>query len=131
MIQITHQFNDDRSKLILIADADAKEQLIELVADKGQDDAEIEALDHLTSNSELQWIDPADTGALTDAPILGILGDESHREHGPFGNVPCGKDADGALYQPILERWGFEPYQVRSFITDLIVDGKAVFINSW
>jgi len=81
----------------------------ELASDTGEFDsrAEYEALEHLTCNSELGWINPEEIGALTSAPILGLR-DE--------------------LGEPIAA-WGFMDYQVRSFLTDLIENGRAVFIS--
>jgi hypothetical protein len=71
------------------------------------DKAMIEFFEHLTCNSELEWIDAADTGDLTDAPMLGTT-DESGK---------------------VLSRWALMDYQVRGPLEDLRDTGKAVFIG--
>jgi hypothetical protein len=94
--------------LILKADENERRELKELVEEKGTGDlAEAEALERLIANSELDWIGEGETGDLTTAPMLGIR-DESGK---------------------VLSRWAFMDYQVRSFLTDLIETGKAVFIG--
>ena len=105
------KYEIDRAKntLALIADDDDRRNLAEMKADDpkqfGTIQSEIEALEPLIANSELDWIDPAECGDLTDAPILGI------------------REEDGVP----LERWGFMDYQVRTFLDDLIETGRAVF----
>lgn len=83
--------------------------------------------DALLSNSEYQWIKPHETGDLTSAPMLGILGEEDvftkkdstipHRITGP------------GLFRPILGRWAFMDYQVKSVLGTLRDEGEAVFIG--
>jgi len=95
--------------LILRADLRDRRALKELVAEKGTSDlAEAEALEPLVCNSELDWVRPEECGALTSAPMLGI------------------RNEDGTVFAA----WAFMDYQVRPFLTDLIEDGKAVFVNS-
>ena len=96
--------------LIITANSTEREALRKMV-DGREDitlDMEYDALEHLIANSELSWIDPAETGDLTDAPILGL-----RNENG----------------EPTDARWGYMNYAVRSFVTDLIEDGKAVFTS--
>jgi len=132
MMQLTYETNSEAGTLTLIADDEDRAAIADLIDDEGTSLAsEVEALEYLISNSELQWIDPSDTGDLTDAPMLGILGEEQREESGPYGVVECGHDADGNFYQPILERWGYEYYAIRSFLQDLVDDGRAVFRNQW
>jgi hypothetical protein len=104
-----YEINRAKKTLALIADDDDRAFLREMKEGDpdqfGTIQSEIEALDSLIANSELDWIDPAECGDLTDAPILGI------------------RDVDGVP----LERWGFMNYQVRTFLGDLIDDGRAVF----
>lgn len=64
----------------------------------------------LICNSELEWINPSQTGDLTAAPMLGI-----YREDG----------------EGIEEYWGFNPYALRSPLVDLRDSGEAVFSNRW
>jgi hypothetical protein len=68
--------------------------------------SEFEALEHLMANSELDWISPEEIGALTDAPMLGLRDEEG---------IPTAA-------------WGFMDYALRSFLTDLVENGKAVFV---
>lgn len=133
---LTHEFNEDRSKLIFRADEEERGHLADFLeeeADKGWIWKEAEYLGDYLANCELQWIDPADTGDLTDAPMLGILGGDeefARVKSGPHGAVEWGRDKDGAYYAPILERWAYMSYAVRSFLEDLRDDGEAVFVNS-
>jgi hypothetical protein len=131
-----YTINETRSRLTIHADPDDRARLAEIKADDpdewGTIKCEGEILEPLICNSELEWINPADTGDLTDAPMLGIIGgdEETTRERkGPCGAVQWGSDEEGALYAPILERWAFMSYEVRSFCDDLLTTGEAVFIN--
>lgn len=81
------------------ASADEREELRE---------SRSEDLETLTANSEFQWINPSETGDLTDAPMLGI------------------RDGDTDV---IVARWAYMDYQVRSFVDDLIEHGRAVFVS--
>ena len=104
-----HTISESRDSLTIYADPEERDELRELKSDEpetwGCDIDEIEFLEPLTSNSELDWIDPADTGDLTDAPMLGITDEEG----------------------TVLERWAFMPYETRTFLDDLIENGHAVF----
>ncbi len=75
---------------------------------------EYEALEDLCANSELEWIDPSETGDLTDAPMLGI-------RDGDVDQPTC--------ESPVIARWAFMDYQLRSFVDDLIEKGEAIFIS--
>ena len=112
--------------------------------DFGSSDMERDYLEPLTCNSELQWINPADTGDLTDAPMLGITGGEvagclcevwthKHKPTGldarPLGWIHTSQDGATKFFTPILYRWVFMPYAVRSFLADLADTGKAVFTS--
>jgi len=107
----------------------------------GTADAEVALLECLVCNSELTWIHPEDTGDLTDAPLLGVWGQEiSEEELGTvacYGHTWCGCWEGGPswkhqrFYNPIIERWGFAPYGLRSFMDDLADTGKAIFTNRW
>ena len=132
-----YEFNEDRSHLILTVDEEEQAYLRGLREEDteswGTSLLESEVTEQLRCNSELGWIDPSDTGDLTDAPILGITGgdDDMTREcKGPYGAILGGGDKDGDYYYPILERWGYMSYQLRSFLDDLADGGRAVFVNS-
>lgn len=90
----------------------------------------------LVTDGEFTWLPEDCTGDLTSAPLLGILGDEMP---GPddtadtpgMGLVHVGCWTHGGrlrqMYQPVLKRWAFMPYQVRSPQRDLADDGKCVW----
>lgn len=137
MIQISHAVSENRNTLTLRADKAALQELRELrdeSPDWGRCAMEAEVCEYLVANSELDWLSAADTADLTDAPILGITASEeekSRKQTGHYGSILVGGDSDGNWYLPISERWGYEPYQIRSFLDDLLEKGEAVFINAW
>lgn len=98
--------------LILTADLQDRAYIRELKEDadnrrRGETWLECEVLESLLANSELDWIEPEEIGALTSAPILGL------------------RDENG---KPTAA-WGFMDYQLRGFLDDLVNEGKAVFIS--
>ncbi len=106
-MKYTYDLNENGC-LILTADAEEREIIRKVVEESGTTIAvEAEALEHLLSNSELDWITSEETGDLTDAPMLGL------------------RDEEGE----VLARWAFMDYQLRSFLQDLIDNGKAVFVS--
>jgi len=97
---------------------------------------ECEFMDNYLANCELSWIDPADTGDMTDAPMLGLVGEPVPLEALPasrYGEEMCGFTCEGArsvqLYAPILKRWVYKHYAMRSFLTDLADTGEATFAS--
>jgi len=95
--------------LILYANSCEREAIAEAIKDNGGEcnaNMEYDILEPLLARSDLGWIAPEDIGALTDAPILGIR-------------------RLGAVWAA----WGFMDYQVRSFLTDLVEHGLAIFTN--
>jgi len=108
----------DRKTLTLTVDIEEQDALRELHAEDpesfGTSEHECAELESLIANSELDWVNPAQTGDLTDAPMLGIPLDEEPLDRFT-GNVS--------------ERWAFMSYQVRSFLHDLADKGEAVFIS--
>ena len=85
-------------------------------------------LEPLVCNSELMWINPEDTGDLTDAPMLGILGEVTTENKGPHGAVHVGFWESKPRFQPILQRWAFMDYQVRDPLRDLLEGQQVVFV---
>jgi len=65
-----------------------------------------DALEPLTCNSDLDWINPAESGDLTDAPILGI------------------RDEEG---KPTDQRWGYMDYQIKDPLEELRKHGQITF----
>ena len=96
--------NNGTSVLIIHANESDRYNLAELP--NRSVNCEHEALEVLICNSDLEWIDPSETGDLTDAPMLGI------------------RDHKGRIFH----HWAYMDYQVRSFIDDLIETGRAIFI---
>ena len=89
-----------------------REERAQLLADFSSPDAQAGAdlhdvLEPLVSNSDLEWIDPSETGDLTSAPMLGI------------------RDR----YNIVEARFAYMDYQVRSPVQDLIERGQAVFVS--
>jgi hypothetical protein len=144
---ITYTISEDRTQLILSVDSDTQKQLVELRDDEeklrevftsdliwGTTICECEILEQMIANSELQFLDAADTSDLTGAPILGIYDLEENKsrvQSGPHGASHIGGDTGGAWYLPIVERWGYPNYQIRTFLDDLADKGEAVFIDRW
>ena len=105
----TYDLNTN-GKLIIRASEQEREALKDLANESGEfnSHAEYEALESLVCNSELYWIDPSETGDLTDAPMLGLRGED---------------------YDEVIARCAFMDYEVRSFVSDLIETGRAVFVS--
>lgn len=82
------------------------------------DVAMYEFLEPITANSELEWIDPSETGDLTDAPMLGI------RDPDSFGDI-----GDPNENFPVEERWAFMDYQISSLLEVLRDKGSAVLVS--
>jgi len=133
----TVEYNKDRSQLCLkVSEPEATRlrQIRDEEPDWGTSDLECDYLEPLLCNSELMWLDPSDTGDLTSAPLLGITGgDESTSTEckGPCGAISVGYWDGARQYVPVLERWGYPHYALRSFLDDLADTGVAVFLNHW
>lgn len=98
-------------------------------------EAESEFLEELLANSELDRIDPCETGDLTDAPLLGILDSKTFPEDRRYLDRPdaigwhhVGHWGEKDQWQPILERWGYMDYQAQSFLEELRDRGTVNFI---
>ena len=136
MIQLKYRI--EGSKLIVSPYDDEEREALRELRDEdpdtfGNDSQMADVFESMIANSELCWINPSDTGDLTDAPMLGILGEEGIKEHTVFlenyGLVETGSDGHWTMACPILKRWAFMDYQVRSVLDDLLDKGKAVFIS--
>lgn len=102
------------------------------VAFTAQDEEDF--LEPLIANSELEWLpEGASRGDLTSAPMLGILGDETVKDSGwdedepCFGFVPSGQENGAEFVRPIVSRWAYMSYQIRSFLSDLCDDGECIW----
>ena len=118
----------DGNRLVITIDEDEQAELWEL-EDIQSDMAMTEFLEPLVANSELQWVSAEDTGDLTDAPMLGICGEESTENKGPHGAVHCGHWDGKNRYHPIVNRWAYMDYQIKSPLQDLRDNRQAVFAN--
>lgn len=129
-----YQLDEDGTKLIITMSAEEKAELVASLAEAEFPDSDgfmHDVFESLVANSELMWINPSDTGDMTEAPMLGILGDETRLAKGASetGYVLCGGDEHGGIYHPIISRWAFMDYQVRSPVRDLADNGLVVFIG--
>lgn len=128
-----YEISEDRQKLTLTVTAGEQEMLCELPEEGDgnihSDDTMYEWFEWLIANSELTWINPEETGDLTSAPMLGILGEEQvfrdadspvpHRVTGPN------------FIQEIKGRWAWMAYQVQSLLVELRDKGKAELIGGY
>lgn len=130
-----HEISEDRKRLTIKVTPEEQKELREM-EDIQSDRAMVEFLEPVTCNSELEWINPDDTGDLTDAPMLGIYGEEmtieeiekaAKSEPGIYGSRLCGHWNGKDRHQPILERWALLGYQYRSVLEDLRDKGECVF----
>ena len=136
-LNLSFTISPDRKRLTIHADSAARAELLEFQRENDDfhsDDAMAEAFEHLLCNSELRWIAPEVCGDLTDAPILGIVGEAEPRNTSRDGDgaVWAGHGPDAAGFarpwvEPVLERWGFMNFATHSPMIDLILEGSAVF----
>lgn len=136
-MHLTFIISPDRKRLVIHADAAARAELQELASEHPafhSDDNLYDAFDRLISNSELRWISPEICGDLTEAPILGITGEPESRDASRDGDgaILCGRWPDEAgmariWVEPVLERWAFMDYSLRSPLFDLLEKGEAIF----
>jgi len=94
------------------------------------DNTMYDLFESLIANSELQWTRPEYCGALTDAPMLAIYGEEKEytvaKEEQANYNIVGGWD-DKTWYAPVVKCWAYMGYQVKSPQYDLLETGLAVF----
>jgi len=135
-IHLDHKISEDGSTLTIIADDEEREKLRQMRGEDpdkfGTTESLTEAIESLLCNSDLNWIDPMDTGDLTDAPMFGILGEETTEGKGPFGSVLVGSYGEKGKppvpwYQPIIGRWAYMDYQIKNPLEELIEHGFVEF----
>ena len=134
---MNHTISKDRKTLTIHADAAERQELADIETCGGHIACDVsmhDFLEPITCNSELEWLPEGATGDLTSAPMLGILGDDQMRMQGvppsgPYGIIETGFNGHADTFQPILERWAFMDYQVRSVLEDLRDRGEAVFVS--
>lgn len=89
--------------------------------------AECEVMERLLADSCLEWIPDGSTGDLTSAPMLGILGEEDDDKVEHFGSVLSGHWGMSDHHRPIIARWAYMEYALRSFLDDLAEKGECVW----
>jgi hypothetical protein len=108
-----HEISENRRSLTVTLDPDEQQELNEAI--EGMEHPRLEeVLESLVCNSELDWIDPTETGDLTDAPMIGIRDYDDTGGPTDLGSV--------------LERWAFMNYQVEDPVAVLAETGRLVFI---
>lgn len=89
-------------------------------------------LEYLICNSDYQWIQATEIGALTDAPILGIR--DNARKATASDNTDYLFLAgvwDGATWvEDVTHAYAFMDYQIISVQERMLQDGYAIFINA-
>lgn len=89
----------------------------------------VDVFENLLCNSEYTWVDPSETGDLTSAPMLGILGPETTNVPRMAPRREVGQWDGQTHYQEIEQRWAFMDYQLRSPQRDLLEKGFCVFVG--
>jgi hypothetical protein len=84
--------------------------------------------DSLLGNSELEWVNPEDTGDLTDAPMLGITTEDANSQP-VYGKVYVGSWDKEDHYANIIYRWAFMDYQIISVLERLKKEGQVTFVS--
>lgn len=119
--------------LTIYVDEHEQSELLELRRDDPDyfksDDAMYDFFESFIINSDLVWVFPDDTDDLTEAPMLGELGSETTNPGGLFGDLFAGWDDKTKFYIPIVNRWAFMDYAVRSVLDDLAENGHVFFRN--
>lgn len=104
MYQPSIVIEDNQLKIIL--DRGDRQDLLEASYDenKGSDRLLVDVCESLVANGHLEWVQPEEIGALTDAPIIRSM------------------TTDNVYWYP--------QYETRSPIDDLIIDGFVQFVKA-
>lgn len=132
-----YKISPDRKTLTVFASKAERKELALRTRDGDdvQSDAALFAFfERLTGNSEIEWVSAGTTGDLTSAPMLGIYGEETaghmtRQTHDALAWRVTGHDGTHTRQQPLMERWAFLDYAIRSPLEDLRDKGQAVFIS--
>lgn len=117
------------SNLIITIDPEEQRELQQNIDENGEPSLE-DCLEPLVCNSELAWIFPEETGDLTDAPMLGILGEEQPGAGSRFAGLHVDENnMMQSWFHPILNRWAYMDYQVKSPVLELAKNGRIVFVG--
>jgi len=128
---ISHQIMPN-GDLKITADEQGKAELQEMKNERPDFDSDAvmyDVLETVVANSELNWIQPEWVGALTDAPMLGVLSQERPLKIGEdaYRRSLAGHWDDKTWVQDVTKAWAFMDYQVRSVQQDLLEKGEAIF----
>ena len=136
-IAIKHRIREDGCLVLRVDSRDQRE--LRRIRDEKDDEygpwgsvaLEAEAMEQLVCNSELDWVNPSDiTGNMTEAPTqLDCIEEMPAGSKFPtnFGLHWVGHWNTLGRYQPILARWRYMNYAVRSFLDDLADTGESVW----
>jgi hypothetical protein len=89
-----------------------------------------DVLEWIVTNDEFQFISPYYTGDMTDAPMLGLLGEQEEAPEGELlgsGLVDDGRCDGKNFVRPIIYRWAYMNYAVGSPQEDLLEKGKCIW----
>ena len=99
-------------------------------------DTMYDVFERLLENSELEWVRPEYTGCLTDAPMLGIYGEdvpitpELERASKEGFLEVSGHWDDTSWYRPVVKAWAFMAYENTSPQDKLAECGEAIFTKA-
>ena len=137
-----HHVSDDRTKLTFTIDESEQALIRELIEENAEDPDYIRRdntmydwFEGIMCNSELSWTSSDLTGDLTYAPMICIFGDTMALPKGLKkwdllqGTRLSGCWDDTIWVDPILERWAYMNYAVRSPMEDLLEYGKTTFVG--
>ena len=136
-----YEISQDRHRLTFTVAAE-EQKLLRLLSEEDpdgfcSDNTMYEWFEGLTCNSDLYWIPEDVTDDLTSAPMLGIESREMTEQQIKeasiqyYGLIDAGFCDGAQQYLPVLERWAYEPYQIRSPLQDLRDHGCCVFIDGF
>jgi hypothetical protein len=123
---VDYSINPERTLLTVTFNEQERAILVDLRGDNEKDPEQKEArrrafdcettlydvFEWLTANSDLDWVLPQETGALTDAPLLGIRYEDDDRTY-------------------VDEVWGYADYMVTNPLDDAIAAGEITFRSGW
>ena len=128
---MNYLISPDGQRLTLTVDTQERALLLDMTNEElSADDTMFEFFEKLIGNSELEWVRPEECGDLTEAPMLGIYGPETTTTGGRHaGNWPAQDGVVRAHYHPVMQRWAWMDYQVRSLLSVLRDTGSAALVG--
>jgi hypothetical protein len=103
----------------------------------GSDLNEREAVSDSLFAAGYDWVRPEESGDLTSAPMFGLRGSElpipermtNENDRGDLCVTYWDNNKREGTFAPVLKRWAYMNYAVRTFLDDMIDDGHADFQN--